>query len=383
MNKKITLNAFSLRIPFRIKFKHASAERKSTSTIWVEISDGLIKGLGESCPRLYVTGETVESALAWIARNEGPILSQCDSVEHLKEWISRHENIIDKNPSAWCAVELALLDFLAKKNNKTVESLLDLDDCAGAYQYTAVVGDDSNENTRQTINAYLSMGFDDYKIKLNGDLKKDIEKIQLFKELVINKNSAEARGKKRHLRLDANNLWGDDLSLAQDYIKKLDFPFMGIEEPLSVGKANSLSQLSQNLNIPIILDESLCNTKDINAYADLPGKWIANIRVSKMGGLIRSLQLSQTLKHLNWKIIIGSQVGETSLLTRAALPVAGSAGDHLLAQEGAFGTLLLETDPVKPLLMFKKNGILNYKPGTDLEMGFGMHLDSQLSDYRE
>jgi hypothetical protein len=41
-------------------------------------------------------------------------------------------------------------------------------------------------------------------------------------------------------------------------------------------------------------------------------------------------------------------VGETSLLTRTALVVSGSAGDSLIAHEGAFGEYLVEREPGSP-----------------------------------
>jgi L-Ala-D/L-Glu epimerase len=51
-------------------------------------------------------------------------------------------------------------------------------------------------------------------------------------------------------------------------------------------------------------------------------------------------------------------VGETSLLTRAALTVAAQAHDLLLAQEGAFGTHLLAADVCEEPLMFGAGGQL-------------------------
>ena len=52
-------------------------------------------------------------------------------------------------------------------------------------------------------------------------------------------------------------------------------------------------------------------------------------------------------------IIVGAQVGETSILTRASLAVMNEhAAITLIAAEGAFGTLLLEHDLTEPCLMF-------------------------------
>ena len=75
----------------------------------------------------------------------------------------------------------------------------------------------------------------------------------------------------------------------------------------------------------------------------------------------------------NIAVIVGAQVGETSLLTRAALPVAQAAGDRLVAQEGGFGTFLLERDVCTPPLMFGAGGQLDISAYPSLtSAGFGL-----------
>ena len=58
-----SLTMTSLEIPFRQVFTHASATRSKTEAVLVraESARGLV-GMGEGCPRQYVTGETVASA---------------------------------------------------------------------------------------------------------------------------------------------------------------------------------------------------------------------------------------------------------------------------------------------------------------------------------
>ena len=92
-------------------------------------------------------------------------------------------------------------------------------------------------------------------------------------------------------------------------------------------------------------------------------KWIVNIRVSKMGGLIRSLEVLEAARNRGTHVVVGAQVGETSLLTRAALGVARQAGELLFAQEGAFGTLLLEKDVCQSPLMFGRGALLDPSSG--------------------
>src|SRR5690606_5240121 len=79
---------------------------------------------------------------------------------------------------------------------------------------------------------------------------------------------------------------------------------------------------------------------------------------SKAGGLVRALDLVQALRARGIPVIVGAHVGETSILSRAALTVAAAAGDLLIAQEGAFGTHLLARDVVHPPVMFGPGGVL-------------------------
>jgi hypothetical protein len=70
--------------------------------------------------------------------------------------------------------------------------------------------------------------------------------------------------------------------------------------------------------------------------------------------------------------VVAAQVGETSLLTRAALTVAAQARDLLVAQEGAFGTRLLAEDVCEEPLMFGPAGRLELPdpaaPGLGLDV---------------
>jgi L-Ala-D/L-Glu epimerase len=86
---------------------------------------------------------------------------------------------------------------------------------------------------------------------------------------------------------------------------------------------------------------------------------VPNIRISKMGGLLRSLAIAEECQKRGIKFIIGAQVGETSILTRSAISLANAYRDNLIAQEGAYGTHLLEHDITDAPIMFGKGGAVN------------------------
>jgi L-Ala-D/L-Glu epimerase len=337
-----------LHIPLKTTFRHAAAERSKTASVWVEAeSEGFI-GYGESCPRPYVTGETNESARAFFAVHHESLRRDVVDLESLRGWMATHIAAIDCNPAAWCAVELALLDLLGRFTGQTVESLLSLPALAGPFHYTAILGDSSETAFSATAHAYRRMGFTDFKVKLSGDLERDRRKLAVLDDV----------DSTLRVRVDANNLW-QEAGVAVAYLESLRRSLTGIEEPLTSNQYAELGQLSAALGCPIILDESLVSIDQLGFLDATPDRWVVNVRVSKMGGLLRSLDVVSACRARGIPLIVGAQVGETSVLTRAALTVAQAARPHLLAQEGAFGTFLLERDVCDPPLMFGAGGMLD------------------------
>ena len=73
-----------LRIPLARSFKHASAERTCTESLLAVVRDASGReGLGEGCPRSYVTGESLEDACAVHGLNVEAVLKKIN--EYLAE----------------------------------------------------------------------------------------------------------------------------------------------------------------------------------------------------------------------------------------------------------------------------------------------------------
>jgi L-alanine-DL-glutamate epimerase-like enolase superfamily enzyme len=352
MPDRIRLRSLAIRrlaIPFTARFRHASAERSETSSVWVAATSADdVMGYGESCPRPYVTDETLDSAEAFFRRHEARLRREIDSLAALRRWAGDHQADLDANPAAWCAIELAILDLLGKTQAEPIETVLSLAPLAGAFQYSAVLGDADEDTFARTADRYRGMGFTDLKVKLSGDLDRDRRKMEIL---------AALRTPGLRVRVDANNLWRDaDAAIA--CLAALDGPLAGVEEPVTPGRFDELARIGQALGVPIVLDESVTRMSHLGHLTARPDLWIVNVRVSKMGGLLRALGLIETLRGHGVRVIVGAQVGETSLLTRAGLTVAQAAGPTLVAQEGAFGTFLLERDVCDPPLMFGTGGRL-------------------------
>jgi L-Ala-D/L-Glu epimerase len=345
-----SLESGALTIPFKRAFNHASASRAATQTLMVVArSEEGIRGFGEGCPREYVTAENLATTARFISAHRSAWLRNLHDVRDLAEWQRRHRAEIDAHPAAWTAVELALLDLCGRVERRPAEALLELPPLAGSFRYTAVLGDMPLSHFEAQLAQYLSMEFRDFKIKLTGDCMRDRARVQALMRSGVTPDA---------VRADANNLW-NDADIAIRDLAAIDYPFFAVEEPLRTGDFAGMRRLAQALEIPIILDESMLRVDQLQHLDGTDVHWIANVRVSKMGGLLRSLEFVEAARRRGMSLIIGAHVGETSVLTRAAMTVAMQASDLLLGQEGAFGTYLLSSDIVDRPVMFGRGGVLH------------------------
>ncbi len=104
-----------------------------------------------------------------------------------------------------------------------------------------------------------------------------------------------------------------------------------------------LKALRQASPIPIVADESLVTLDDAERLLGDEVVDMVNIRISKCGGLYRSMEIARQAAAAGVGVQVGSHVGETAILS--------ATGRHLAAWlpevafvEGSYGTLLLVED---------------------------------------
>jgi L-alanine-DL-glutamate epimerase-like enolase superfamily enzyme len=348
----------SLPIPFRTRFAHAAATRAHAENILVlaRDSEGRI-GLGEGCPRTYVTGESVATALEFMRRHAAEFEDALDSPERLAAWTDGNREEIDANPSAFCAAELALLDLFAQQRAQSLEGLLGLPREDTAIVTSAIYGSGGAAKFLIQAALFAANGMRDTKLKLTGRPKHDGARAALLSFI-------------GRVRLDANNLWPD----CESALCGLHFAARhawAIEEPLRARDWAGMARLSQRTGLSIIADESVTRCADLDA---LPRETqiVLNLRVSKLGGLRRTLAMLDRAAAQNLPVIVGAHVGETSILARAGLVAAKAAGKALIAYEGCYGTHLLEWDTTRPSLRFGWQGKIAFRENGLGPLGAGL-----------
>ena len=86
-------------------------------------------------------------------------------------------------------------------------------------------------------------------------------------------------------------------------------------------------RLRQATPVPIMVDESLVTRADAAALIAAKAADFFNVRISKCGGIARSLAIASEALAAGLGVQVGSQVGETAILSAAgrhlgaALPV--------------------------------------------------------------
>ena len=365
------LDVFTFETPFNTVFRHASASRwRAQNVIVAARGPGGATGWGEGCPRPYVSGETVESATGFVHAHRDAVARDVADINGLRSWIGEHRALIDNNPAAFCAVETAVVDLFGKVEGVCAEELMGAEQPAGEFQYSAVLGDSPWPVYRRQCRRYQAEGFRDFKVKVSGRPRRDRRKMRILGGV------GPGDGHGVRARVDANNLWASADECAS-HLAALGRDLYAVEEPLQTDDLDGFRRVADTAGTRIVLDESLLRIEQLDAIADDPRRWIANIRVSKMGGVLRSLEMARRAADLGIAVIVGCQVGETSILARAGLTVMQAARPSLVAAEGAFGTHLLLHDLALPTIMFGPGGVLATDSAGWAPGGYGLEVDER------
>jgi L-alanine-DL-glutamate epimerase-like enolase superfamily enzyme len=356
---KLELMTFPAR--FRMSFAHGSATRSKTeNVICIVRSDGLT-GYGEGCPRGYVTGETVATASRFFDAHQAGLERQIRDLPGLRDWIAAYGGVIDENPAAFCAIEIAMIDLFAQKAGQGIEAFLGLPP-PRAIAISPVFGVTGPMAALAIGAGYRMFGMKDAKVKLSGDPAADRARLAIIRRVL---------GQDSSVRVDANNLF-QEASECLAHLDAAKADIWAIEEPLAPRDFAGMREVAAATGARIILDESASRLSDPEAVEG--ADWIVNLRVSKHGGLLRSLGMLRVARERGLGVLLGCHVGETSILSRAGLALAAACGDDLIAAECAYGGYLLAHDLTRPRLRFGRGGILRAPGG----IGLGVDVQSNL-----
>ena len=335
-----------VRLPLKIAFAHSRSTRSAAENIVVEaLTDGGVSGFGEGVPREYVTGETPASVVRYLARLDYSFLagewqSPAQGLSRLQEWEKNAEGEGAIFPgAARCALSLSLLDALMRSYGAgvgelaaSIRGLARECDRPSRVRYSAVCSGGSVHRVAASLIAYRLYGFRSVKLKVGWGEKRDVALVRVARTIL---------GRGIDIRVDANGAW--DTPTALKLIPRLAaLGISSVEEPLAPACRADLPLLRGKLNVPIMLDESVCSPAQLKHAVDSGSCDIVNIRLSKCGGFFASLSMAGTLRAKGIGYQLGCQVGETGILSAAGRHFAflvpgirhieGSYDRHLLKE---------------------------------------------------
>ncbi len=373
--KEIT--AWQVRIPLKKPIQHASHTRTETDNIVIRVTldDGTI-GFGEGVPREYVTGETIDSALALLKQSDLPAqIEDCPSfksalaiIERLRLAPIANDDRGCQGNGARCAIELALLDAFGTHFQHPVSDVTkllahdDLYEPKEHVRYSGAITSAQGFKARVAAWKMWIYGFRQLKIKVGIDGQDDVERVGLIRRRV---------GRKMDLRVDANEAWTP--ANVGDKIRELKpFDVTAIEQPVPHAQTALLREVRSELGVPIMLDESLCGMIDAERAFDGETCDLFNLRLSKCGGFIASLRLAQFARRHKIGYQLGCQVGETAILSAAGRHFAASVKD-IRYLEGSYDSHLVREALATSDLTFGWGG---WAPALD-GPGLGITIDSK------
>jgi muconate cycloisomerase len=328
--KIVELTAYHIRIQLRKPIRHASHSRLDTDNVLVRcVLADQTEGFGEGVPRDYVTGETIDSALALLQGSDLPAqLEPCGDfvravalAERLRLAPVPEDERGCQGNAARCAVELAVLDaygrhFHAPVSHVTSLLAAELFQPRSRVQYSSAITSSRGMKLRLLSLGMRLYGFRQIKLKVGIAGYDDVKRLRTLRRWA---------GKRMDLRVDANEAWpvGDVVPR----IRELEpCGITSVEQPVPHAEVEQLREVRKQVHTPLMLDESLCSRFD--AERAIEGRYcdLFNLRLSKCGGFIASLRLAQLARAHGLGCQLGCQVGETAVLSAAGRHFASSVG---------------------------------------------------------
>jgi muconate cycloisomerase len=356
------LTAFHVRIPLKRPIRHASHTRTETDNVIVRcVLADKSEGYGEGLPRVYVTGETIDSALELLKRSDLPAqFDNCRDFAAVLRWAEGlrlapvpGDDRQRQGNAARCAVELAVLDAYGRAFGEPLMNVTkmlapELYEPREHVQYSGAIASARGWKLRLVAGVMRCYGFHQVKLKVGIPGYNDAKRARSLRLIA---------GRKMDLRVDANEAWSPDESVEK--IRALEpAGITSVEQPVAHEKLNSLPSIRKQVGTPIMLDESLCSQIDAEHAVTLQACDMFNLRLSKCGGFIPTLRLAQFAQRNGLGYQLGCQVGETAILSAAGRHFATSVkGIHYL--EGSYDRHLVHAALGMEDLTFRRGGWAN------------------------
>ncbi|MDF1881666.1 dipeptide epimerase [Sulfurimonas sp. MAG313] len=274
-----------------------------------------IVGYGEACAVSAITGTTNAKVYKDLHEVIFPAL--------LHEEINIHTiftrlHSLNTSPEARACVDIALYDILAKISSLSLHKYLGAQNSFLQTDITISVNEASlmQKDSLEAVNS----GFKILKIKLDGDLDKNVSRLVSINAVIDDAIS---------LRLDPNQALDLDTCLSMLSSIPLD-KIECIEQPFKAEDFISMKALKDKNIIPVLADESLFSLEDAQLLLKDEAIDLLNIKLMKSAGIFEAIKIAKLAKSYGKDCMIGSML-EGPICLLAAVHFALSQDNIIMA----------------------------------------------------
>jgi L-alanine-DL-glutamate epimerase-like enolase superfamily enzyme len=332
----------------------ARGTHADSSFVLVRVSteDG-VAGHGEISATPLWSGEDDATATHCVRNLLRPVLVG-QPLESVAALGARMDRVLAGNPFTKAGVNMALWDALGRSVGLPVVRLL-----GGPFRDRVPIkmslsGD--GDVLAGSLTAARERGVAAYKVKVGIDLRRDLERFALARELV---------GDDAFLGADANGGWTrTDAARALPRLAEHGAAFA--EQPLPADDVEGLARL-RGRGLPIVADESVFSLGDVARVVRADAADVVSVYVGKSGGLERALLAARTLAVFGVDALLGSN-GEMGLGAAAQLHVACACERLSSFPSDIIGQLYYDEDTLRePVRIDGRHAHLPGGPGLGVE----------------
>lgn len=345
-NNNFEAALYHVKLPMNLTFGHLAAKRNKSDSLILKIKFNGSIGIGECAPRHYVTGETCDSVIKDFKKINLRKLEQTLTCSDLEEILNRLYQVglaktfgISGSNNLVCLLELAIFDLLGQILLKPGYAMLPSHNIINKNK-TLEISQVLDQNL--PVEEFLETRGPFHFIKIKGHLNlgKDIENVKIIRKYI----SYDIP-----VMIDANMNWSLD-----DAIKHIntleDIGVNFIEEPLQQRSWLQLKTLKKHIQLPLMLDESICNLDDLQIAITEKCCDAVNVRIAKCGGFFNCIKIIEKAINSGLEFQIGVQVAECGPLINASQILAFNNLDAITIESGQsdlfFNEMIVHPKPI-------------------------------------
>jgi L-alanine-DL-glutamate epimerase-like enolase superfamily enzyme len=328
------VEVYHVTLKYREPFRIAPGVSTEANNVVVKlVTDYGVIGWGESSPSKRVTGETAETVTRTLDKIGPKLIRMCPL--RIEQDVELMDTIVEGNPAAKAAVDMALHDILGKTVRKPLFMLI------GGYRTEVMtditLGIKSAKEMAGDATRAVRKGFRALKVKLGADPAEDVERVKAVRE---------ATGDDVQIRVDANQGW--TVKQAVDVLNEIEkFKIQFAEQPVSAEDIKGLREVRRNSPVPIMADESVHSPQDALRLIRAEAVDLINIKLMKCGGILNGRKIAEVAEAARVPCMIGC-------MSESEIGIAGAA--HLAAGVKNIQYADLDSDLLLKDKLVKKGG---------------------------